>query len=68
MDADQAYGEKAWRQLYKNATDSIEQIQEISSCKTAALRPPTTHHPLRKPSELDEQDVRDTAGEVRTNS
>ena len=37
-------GEKAWRQLQKNATSNIEQVLEIASHKTAAVRPLTTHH------------------------
>ena len=39
-----AYGEKAWRQILKNATRCIEQVLELTSHKTAAVRPPTTHH------------------------
>ena len=37
-------GEKAWWQLYKNAASNIEQILEVTLHKTAAIRPPTTHH------------------------
>ena len=37
------YGEKAWRQLRKNATSNIEQVLEAAPHKTAAVRPPTTH-------------------------
>ena len=33
--------------------------------KAAVVRPPTSH--LKKLSKLDEQDMRDNAGEVRTN-
>ena len=43
MDADQAYWEKAWRELQKNATSYIEQILETTFHKTAAARPPTSH-------------------------
>ena len=43
VDADQAYGEKAWRQLLKNAASYIEQVLEAASHKAAAVRPPTTH-------------------------
>ena len=48
MDTDQAYEEKAWRQLQKNATGCIEQILEATAHKTAAVWPPTTdleNHP-----------------------
>ena len=38
------YGEKAWRQLHKNAASYIEQVMEAASHKAAAVRPPTTHH------------------------
>ena len=38
------YGEKAWRQLYKNAVSNIEQVLEAAPHKTAAVQPPTTHH------------------------
>ena len=56
---------KAWRQLHKNAASSIwtspeDNIQQKSSCTA-------TYHPSRKLSTLDEPDMRDTAGEVRTN-
>ena len=44
MDAIKTYGEKAWRQLHKNAASNIEQILEGASHKTAAVRPFTTHH------------------------
>ena len=37
------HGEKAWRQLHKNAVGNIEQVLETTSYKTAAVRPPTTH-------------------------
>ena len=38
------YGEKAWRQLHKNAASCIEKVPEATPHKTAAVRPPTTHH------------------------
>ena len=60
------YGEKAWQQSNKNATSCIEHILEAASHKTAAVRLPTSH--LENPSKLDEPDMKDTAGEVRTNS
>ena len=43
MDADQAYGEKAWRKLHKNAVQYIEHVQEAASHKTATVRTPITH-------------------------
>ena len=36
-------GEKAWRQLHKNAASNIEQVQETAPYKAAAIRPLTTH-------------------------
>ena len=62
---------KTWRQLHKNSTGCSEQILVATSHNTAAVQPPTTHlenHPSRKPSKLDEQDMRNTAVEVRTGS
>ena len=38
------YGEKAWRQLDKNAASNIKQVLEATPHKAAAVRPPTTHH------------------------
>ena len=43
MDIDKVYREKASRQSRKNATSYIEQIQEATSYKAAAVRPPTSH-------------------------
>ena len=63
MDANKTHGQKAWRQLHKNAASNIEQVLEAASHKTAAVRPPNSP---RKLSKLDEPDMRDTAGEVRT--
>ena len=60
------YGEKAWRQLNKNAASCFEQVLEATPHKTVDVLPPTTHH--EKISKLDEPDMRDTAREVRTNS
>ena len=37
-------GEKAWRQLHKNAASNIEQVLEAAPHKAAAVRPPTSHH------------------------
>ena len=44
MDANETDGEKAWWQLHKNAASNIEQVQEATPHKTAAIRPPSTHH------------------------
>ena len=41
MDANLTYGEKAWHQ---NAASNIEQVLVATPHKTAAIRPPTTHH------------------------
>ena len=38
------YGEKAWRQQYKNAVSNIEQVLDAAPHKAAAVWPPTTHH------------------------
>ena len=66
MDANKTYGEKAWRQLHKNASSNIKQVLEAALHKDAAVRPPTTHH--KKISKLDEPDMRASAQEVGTNS
>ena len=44
MDANETYRKKAWRQLHKNTASNIELVQEATPHKTAAVRPPTTHH------------------------
>ena len=44
MDANETYGEKAWRQLHKKAASNIEQVPEATPHKAAALQTPTTHH------------------------
>ena len=44
MDANKTYGEKVWWQLHKNAASNIEQFLVATPYKTAAMRPPTTHH------------------------
>ena len=61
------YREKAWQQLYENAESCIEQVLE------ATPPPPSswctaTYHPSGKLYKLDESDMRDTVGEVRTKS
>ena len=44
LDAKETYEEKAWQQLHKNDASCIEQILEATPHKTAAVRPPNTHH------------------------
>ena len=64
LEADQAYREKAWQKLNKDATSYIRNIENIpqnSSCTA-------TYHPSRRPSKIDEKDMQDTAGGLRTNS
>ena len=56
------YREKARRQLHKNAASCIKQVLQATPHKQA------TYHPSQKLSKLDKPDIRDTAGEVRTNS
>ena len=53
------YGYKAWRQLHKNAVTNIEQVLEAATHKAAAVQPLTMKTI---------KDMRDTAGEVGTNS
>ena len=44
MNANYAYGDKARRQLHKNAAKNIKQVLEAIPYKKAAVRPLTTHH------------------------
>ena len=44
LDANKTAGEKARRQLYKNAACNIEQNLEATPHKTPNIRPPTLHH------------------------
>ena len=44
MDANYTYGDKAWRQLHKNAASNIEEVLDATPYKAAAVRPPTTYH------------------------
>ena len=37
------YGEKAWRQLHKNAASNIEQVLEAAPHIAGAVRPRTTY-------------------------
>ena len=38
------FGEKAWRQLHKNAASNIEQVLEAAPNKASAVQPLTTYH------------------------
>ena len=38
------YGEKAWRQLRKNAASNTEEVLEAAPHKPAGVRLSTTHH------------------------
>ena len=44
LDANKTAGEKAWRQLHKNAASNIEQVLEATPNKAPTIRPPTSHH------------------------
>ena len=44
LNANSTNGEKAWRQLHKNAASHIEKVLEATPNKTAAVRPPTNYH------------------------
>ena len=61
------YGEKASRQLYKNAASNTEQVLEATAPPQSSSGM-DTYHPSRKQPRLDEPDMQDTAGEVGTNS
>ena len=42
-DADKAYREKAWQELYQNALIYIEQNLDASALETAAVLPPISY-------------------------
>ena len=44
MDANKMYGEKAWRQLHKNAASNNEQVLDAAPHKATGVRPLNTHH------------------------
>ena len=44
MDANKTPGEKARRQLHKNAASNIEQVLKATLHKAPTIRPPTSHH------------------------
>ena len=58
-----AYWEKATRELHKNETSCTEQILEATAHKAATTGPPPSH---LKTIQLDEQNMWNIAGEVRT--
>ena len=66
LDANKTAGEKARRQLHKNAASNIEQVLEATHHKAPTYM--ATYLPSRKLSKLDEPDMQDTAGEAWTNS
>ena len=41
MDANKTYGEKAWRQLHKNAASNTKQVLEVAPGIAPAVPPPT---------------------------
>ena len=65
MDSNKTAGEKARRQLHKNAACSLEQVLAATPHKTPTVRPPALSRKLFK---LEEPDMQDTAGEAGTNS
>ena len=44
MDANKTAGEKARRQLHKNAASNFEQVLEATPHKVPTVRSPTSHH------------------------
>ena len=44
MDANKTDGEKAWRQLQKNAASNFEQVLEATPHKAPTVRPPSSHY------------------------
>ena len=44
IDANKTAGEKAKRQLHKNAASNIEQVLEATPHKAQTIRPPTAYH------------------------
>ena len=44
LDANKTAGEKARRQLHKNAVSTIEQVLEATPNKAPTIRLPTSHH------------------------
>ena len=44
LDANRTAGEKAGRQLLKNAASNIEKVLEATSHKAPTIRPPSSYH------------------------
>ena len=44
LDANKTAGEKARRQLHKNAASNIEQVLEVTPHKAPTIQPPTSRH------------------------
>ena len=44
MDANKTAGEKARRQLHKNAASNLEQVLAAKPHKTPTVRPPASYH------------------------
>ena len=44
LDANKTAGEKARRQLQKNAASNLEQVMGATPHKAPTVRPPTSHH------------------------
>ena len=66
MDANKMDGEKARRQLHKNAASNTEQVLEATPPQSTSCT--ATYLPSRKLSKLDEPDMQDTTGEAGTSS
>ena len=66
LDANKTAGEKARRQLHKNAASNIEQVLEATPPQNTNYT--ATCLPSRKLYKLDELDMQDTAGEAGTSS
>ena len=64
LDANKTTGEKARRQLHKNAASNIEQVLEATPLKRTNYT--ATYLPSQKLSKLDEPDTQDTAEEAGT--
>ena len=66
LDANKTAGEKARRQLHKNAASNIEQVLEATPHQSTNYT--ATYLPSRKLSKLNEPDMQDTAREAGTSS
>ena len=66
LDANKTAGEKARRQLHKNAACNIEQV--LAATPPQGTNYSATYLPSRKLSKLDEPNTQVTAGEAGTSS